>query len=151
MGDTNTGLGSVLIIMAGGAIGLFVTVALAVSPSIDHVSSPAYVLDEDGTLSLRDEVTGTRVMSVDPGCSGSGNPRFVLEQEGATLTGLYTGEMGTRLEVHGTVEDGRVELVFDSSRGEIRYEGALEGTRMKGTCDYAELGEGTFAGRFLSS
>jgi hypothetical protein len=134
---SHTDLGPVLAIMAGGALGLFGSAAVALSSSADVSSSPAYFLDEDGSLQLRNGVTGTWVLGVDLGREGSGNAKFVLEQEGEAITGRYTGAMGDRIEVSGTVKDGKVVLAFDSSRGVIHYEGTLEGTTMKGTCVYA--------------
>jgi hypothetical protein len=138
-----TDLVPVLTIIAGGAIGLFTVGLLAVSASSNEADALA-LLDENG--SLRQGVTGTWVLAVDLGRVGSGKAKFVLNQEGSAITGTYTGAMGTRVDVSGTAEDGRVELFFDSDEGVITYEGTIEGIRMEGTCVYGELGEGTFRG-----
>ena len=143
---SRTDLGPVLTIMIGVAIGLFSFGALALASSDgDRVVTSPQLLDDNGAL--RQGVTGTWVLAVDLGSEGSGNAKFVLEQKGTAVTGTYTGAMGRRVEVSGTAEDGRVELFFGSNRGVIAYEGTLEGTMLKGTCVYGELGEGTFAGR----
>jgi len=93
-------------------------------------------------------VTGTWVLSVDLGAAGGGDVTFVLEQEGTTITGSYSGAVGDGLEVTGTVENGMVKFTFQSDlAGEITYEGTLEGTTMEGTVTYGDLGEGTFEGR----
>ncbi len=136
-----------LAIMAGGAIGVFTFGAVAVS-SPSHDVHAISLLDNDG--SLRDGVTGTWVLSVDLGRAGSGNPRFVLEQEGTTITGTYSGAMGSRIAVTGTVENGVVKLFFPSREGVVAYEGRIEGITMTGTCVYGDMGEGTFKGRIRS-
>ncbi len=136
----------ILAIIAGGAIGLFGMAAIAASSPSEEVRAVA-LLDEHGAL--RNGVTGTWVLAVDlPG--GSGNARFVLEQEGTTITGRYSGAMGSRIAVTGTVEDGTVKLFFPSGAGLITYEGSIEGITMTGTCDYGDRGEGTFKGRIRS-
>ena len=92
------------------------------------------------------DVTGTWVLSVDLGPAGGGDATFVLEQEGTTITGTYSGAVGEGLAVSGTVEDGMVRFSFDSEAGQITYEGTIEGTTMTGTCIYGQLGDGTFEG-----
>ena len=93
------------------------------------------------------DVTGTWILSVDLGAAGGGDATFVLMQEGTEITGTYTGATGDGIEVTGTVEDGVIKFRFLSDQaGEVSYEGAMEGTTMKGTCIYGDLGEGTFEG-----
>ncbi len=92
------------------------------------------------------DVTGTWVLSVDLGPGGGGDATFVLEQEGTTVTGTYSGALGEGVEVSGTAEDGRVRFTFESLAGEIIYRGTVEGTTMEGTCIYGLLGDGTFEG-----
>ncbi len=93
------------------------------------------------------DVAGTWVLSVDLGAAGGGDATFVLMLDGTDITGTYTGAVGDGLEVTGTVEDGVVKFTFISDlAGEIIYEGTIEGTTMKGTCLYGDLGEGTFEG-----
>ena len=93
------------------------------------------------------DVTGTWILAVDLGAAGVGDATFVLVQEGTAITGTYTGATGDGIQVTGTVEDGVVRFRFLSDlAGEISYEGTIEGTTMKGTCLYGDLGEGTFEG-----
>ncbi len=92
------------------------------------------------------DVTGTWILSVDLGAQG-GDATFVLMQEGTEITGTYTGATGEGIEVKGTAEDGVIKFSFLSDlAGEVSFEGAMEGTTMKGTCNYGDLGEGTFEG-----
>jgi len=93
------------------------------------------------------DVTGTWILSVDLGAAGGGDATFVLVQEGTEITGTYAGATGEGIEVKGTVEDGVIKFSFLSDlAGEVSYEGTMEGTTMKGTCLYGDLGEGTFEG-----
>ena len=94
------------------------------------------------------DVTGTWVLEVELGANPGGVATFVLVQEGTVITGTYSGGVGDGLEVTGTVEDGRITLVFLSDlAGEVTYEGTIEGTTMKGECFYGDLGSGTFEGQ----
>jgi hypothetical protein len=133
-----------LVIMAGAAVGVLALSAREASSRAEEARALA-LLDENG--SLLEGVTGTWVLSVDLGRRGSGNATFVLEQEGSSITGTYTGAMGRRVEVSGTAEDGTVELSFDSAEGVVTYEGTLDGITMSGKCVYGDLAEGTFRGR----
>ena len=143
-----TELVPVLTIIAGAAVGVFGFSAIVLSASSDGVPTVTrQLLDEDGTL--RNGVTGTWVFSVDIP-TGSGNATLVLEQEGSSITGIYSGAMGNRLPVTGTSEDGVVKLFFASDEGLVSYEGRLEGITMEGTCVYGDRGEGTFRGRIRS-
>ena len=93
------------------------------------------------------DVTGTWILSVELGAAGGGDATFVLVQEGTEITGTYSGATGDGIEVTGTVEDGKITLVFLSDlAGEVTYEGTVEGTTMKGDCFYGDLGTGTFEG-----
>ncbi len=136
---SRTDLVPMLTIIAGCGIGMFAFGALALASSED-VTAP--------TLQHTGEVTGTWVMSVDLGSGGSGTPTFVLEQEGSTITGTYSGAVGRNLEVRGTVKDGTVKLSFDGRDGVVTYVGSFEGTTMQGTCVYSRLGEGSFDGSY---
>jgi len=93
------------------------------------------------------DVTGTWILSVDLGAAGGGDATFVLMQEGTEITGTYTGATGDGIEVKGTAEDGVIKFSFLSDlAGEVSFEGTMEGTTMKGTCLYGDLGGGTFEG-----
>ncbi len=93
------------------------------------------------------DVTGTWVLAVDLGAGGGGDEVFVLVQEGAEITGTYSGQTGDGIEVTGTVEDGVIMFSFLSEQaGVVTYEGTIEEGVFKGTCLYGALGEGTFEG-----
>ena len=141
---SRTDIVPLLAILTGAVIGVFAFAAIAASSSSDDMHALT-LLDDDG--SLRNGVTGTWILAVDLGRAGSGHPRFVLEQNGSTITGTYSGAMGSRIAVTGTVEDGTVKLFFPSDEGVVAYQGSIEGITMSGTCVYGEMGEGTFRGR----
>ncbi|MDH3732515.1 MAG: hypothetical protein OEU54_03235 [Gemmatimonadota bacterium] len=90
------------------------------------------------------DMTGTWVLAVDLD-AGTGDATFELVQDGATITGTYTGALG-EAEVTGSVDGSSVELKFDSQAGEIVYKGTVEGNSYEGTCEYGQLGSGTFSG-----
>lgn len=93
------------------------------------------------------DVTGTWILSVELGAAGGGDATFVLVQEGTEITGTYSGATGDGIEVTGTVEDGKITLVFLSDlAGEVTYEGTIEEGTFKGECFYGDLGGGTFEG-----
>jgi len=127
-------------ILCAGVLGLMVSAGFVLSSPVGEPLAPVPAEWSSGT-------TGTWVLSVDLGRAGSGEARLVLHREGDRVSGTYRGAMGRDIEVDGSVKDGLVELSFDSERGEVTYEGTLEGTTMQGTCVYGELGRGTFEGR----
>lgn len=92
------------------------------------------------------DVTGSWVLSVDLGPAGGGDATFVFQQDGTVITGTYSGALGDGIELKGTAEGGKVTLTFGSQAGEIIFSGTVEGTTMKGTCIYGQLGDGTFEG-----
>ncbi len=146
MRPLRTDLIAVLVVVAGVAVGMSMFGAIAFSASPDSVPAVT-LLDENGTL--RNGVTGTWVFSVDIP-TGSGNATLVLEQEGSTVTGTYSGVMGERVPVTGTAEEGVVKLFFASDEGLVSYEARLEGITMEGTTVYGDRGAGTFRGRIRS-
>ncbi len=76
---------------------------------------------------------------------GSGEATLVFEQEGETLTGTYSGILGEQT-VTGTAKENAVEFSFDSQAGKITFKGTVEDGVFKGTCDYGQLGGGTYNG-----
>lgn len=90
-------------------------------------------------------VTGKWVFAVDLGAAGGGDATFELVQDGTEITGTYTGALGQEA-VTGTIEGTEVKLSFDSQAGTITYTGTIDGSTMSGTCEYGDLGAGTFAG-----
>ncbi len=137
---SRTDLVPVLAILCGGALGVFTSAGLVLSSPVEEAAAPVPAVWSSGA-------TSTWVLSVDLGNAGSGDARFVLHREGPRITGTYRGAMGRGIEVDGSVKDGLIEFSFDSERGEVTYQGTIEGTTMEGTCVYGELGGGTFVGR----
>lgn len=76
--------------------------------------------------------------------AGSGNPAFVLKQEGEKLSGTYTGALGSS-EITGSVRGNKVTITFEVSGAKVVYEGTVEadGT-LKGTVDLGGQASGTF-------
>ena len=68
-----------------------------------------------------------------------------MEGEGGALSGKYSGALGNE-SLMGTVKGSEVEFSFDSQAGKIAYKGTVSGNKMEGTCDYGQLGDGTFEG-----
>lgn len=98
-----------------------------------------------GPLSGQD-VTGMWILAVDLD-AGSGDATFVFEQDGETLTGTYTGVLGERLPVTGTIEGDEVKFQFSEDQvGTVTFEGTLDGNMMEGDCDYGLMGSGVFRG-----
>jgi hypothetical protein len=78
--------------------------------------------------------------------AGNGRATFVLQVEGNVVTGTYAGVLGDQA-VRGTVEGNRVRFGFESpDAGAIRFDGIIEGNEMEGTCEYGQLGSGSFTG-----
>ena len=74
--------------------------------------------------------------------AGIGDPEFVLQQKGGTLTGTYTRAPG-RVEVRGTVNGDDIEILFDSRNEMIRYVGKLEESDKLGMCLTVPIWEGS--------
>jgi|SRR5579871_2549984 len=76
--------------------------------------------------------------------AGAGSATFVIKQAGDTLTGTYSGVLGSA-DIKGTVKGNQVEWSFENAdAGKISYKGTLEGATIKGTVEYGQLGSGTF-------
>ena len=94
-------------------------------------------------------VSGTWKLTVETQ-AGSGNPTFVLKQDGETLSGTYKGQFG-EAPLKGTIKGNEIKITFKvSGQGqelEIEYQGTVEGNTMKGKVKLGELGEGTFTGK----
>jgi len=76
---------------------------------------------------------------------GSGTATFTFKQTGEALAGTYSGTLGDA-KVTGTVKGDQAEWSFQSDQaGKIVYKATLDGSaKMKGTCEYGQLGKGTF-------
>jgi hypothetical protein len=98
-------------------------------------------------LALAADVTGTWDFTIETP-AGTGNPTFVFQQDGEKLTGTYTGMLG-KADVTGTVKGDKIQFQFEASyegqKFSIRYSGTIESpTRMKGTAQFADMGEGAW-------
>lgn len=89
------------------------------------------------------DITGTWTANVTLDV-GAGTATFVFKQTGETLSGTYTGTFG-EAKVTGTVKDNSAEWSFEAPQaGKAVYKGAVNGAKMSGTCEYGQLGKGTF-------
>jgi hypothetical protein len=90
-------------------------------------------------------VTGSWSMSVETD-AGSGNPDFVLKQEGGKITGTYSGQLGDA-PVTGTIKGNVIHLEFSVQGNRITYDGKATSTEMEGKVNLAEMATGTFKGK----
>jgi hypothetical protein len=91
-------------------------------------------------------VNGKWVLDVKLGDGQGGQATLDLKEDKGKLTGTYTGALGS-LPVTGTVSGDQVEVTVASDAGSIVYKGKVSGDTMEGTCNYGQLGEGTFTGK----
>jgi len=89
-------------------------------------------------------LTGKWNSTVQLGDQG-GTPTFTFQQSNDKLTGTYSGGLG-EAPLHGTVKGADITFDFDAYGGTIHYAGKLsdDGKKITGTCDYGQLGKGTF-------
>jgi hypothetical protein len=104
-----------------------------------------------GAVALAGEVnvTGKWTMAVETQ-AGSGSPTFDLKQDGETVTGQYSGQLG-EAPVTGTVKGNELTMTFKvSGQGQelvVVYTGTVEGDTMKGKVSLGDFGDGTFTGK----
>lgn len=114
---------------------------ILVAAAVAAFATPVHAADVD--------VTGKWTMAVETQ-AGSGSPIFELKQEGASVTGTYTGQLGTA-PVTGTVSGDDVVLNYVvSGQGmelKVTYSGKVEGDTISGKVAMGELGDGTFTGK----
>ena len=96
------------------------------------------------TLSAAD-VTGTWKLDVVLD-AGSGTATFAFKQDGEKLTGKYRGVLG-EADVTGTVKEDKIEFSFSGRGVDAHYTGKVAGDAMEGTCEYGQIGSGTFKGK----
>lgn len=108
-------------------------------------SAPASAPAAGGAMN----VTGAWEASVETS-QGSGTPTFNFKQDGETLTGTYTGQLGTA-PLNGTVKGNditfTVKASFSGQDIELKYSGKIEGNTMKGKANYGQLGEATWSAK----
>lgn len=93
------------------------------------------------------DISGTWLVEVDLGGGGSGQVTLVLQQDGAAISGTYSGSYGTAVAVSGTAEGGRISLSFPTEQvGEITYDGMVATDTVWGSVAYGTRYSGTFAG-----
>jgi hypothetical protein len=91
-------------------------------------------------------VTGKWVIDVKLGDGQGGQATLELKEEGGKVTGTYSGALGS-VPVTGTANGNEVEVSLDTEAGKISYQGKVSGDTIEGTCNYGQLGEGTFTGK----
>jgi hypothetical protein len=77
--------------------------------------------------------------------AGSGTATFQLKQAGESLSGTYSGTLG-EAQLKGTVKGDKVEWSFSNDQvGKVTYQGTIDASgKIKGSCEYGQLGKGTF-------
>jgi hypothetical protein len=91
-------------------------------------------------------LNGTWQLEVDLGGQGGTATFELVEGEGGTLTGTYTGVAGTA-PVTGKVNGADVEFSFDAQMIKVTYTGTYADGKLSGKCSYGSMGQGTFAGK----
>jgi hypothetical protein len=101
------------------------------------------------TLSAQVNVTGKWVLDVQTD-AGSGTPTVTLKQDGETLSGHYSGQLG-EAELTGTIKGNAITFGFEGdlqgTAAKVTYTGTVENDTMKGTLDLAGMATGTFTGK----
>ncbi len=100
--------------------------------------------------SLAADVTGTWSFAVELSV-GSGAPTFVLKQEGAKISGTYSGTMG-EAPVAGKLEGDAIDLTFEAEvageKVKVVYTGTVKSpTTMAGKVSYGSISDGTWTAR----
>lgn len=91
------------------------------------------------------DLTGTWIVDVQTDM-GSGNPTFVLKQEGEKITGTYTGSLGDS-KVTGTLKGNVLHLEFSIQGNLITYDGTAAANAISGKVNLADMASGTFSGK----
>jgi hypothetical protein len=86
---------------------------------------------------------------------GDGHPTFVLDQNGAVVSGTYRGAFGQRA-VQGIVRGDFVELQFvvtgrGEANGPVVYRGTITGDTIRGTLVIANAVQGAFTAQRLGA
>jgi len=93
-------------------------------------------------LAFSADLTGSWACEVQTD-AGSGTPSFVFKQEGNSLKGTYSGQLG-EADVTGKVDGDKAAWSFKVDVGAIGYEGTVVGSEIKGKLDLAGQAAGTF-------
>ena len=100
------------------------------------------------SLAVAADLTGTWLVSVTT-AAGPGELTIELKQDGDTLSGSYSGVLGTA-PLTGSVEGNNFKWSYTiDGLGEITYSGSIqEDGSIAGEADYGEmLGKGPFSGK----
>lgn len=84
--------------------------------------------------------------------AGSGAPQVTFKQDGEALTGHYSSSLLGEADLKGTVKGRAIAftmtLTVQGTSLDVTYTGTIEDSNsMKGTVDFAGMGEGTFTGK----
>jgi len=96
------------------------------------------------------DLTGKWLFTVDTG-AGSGTPTITLQQQGETLTGHYSGQLG-EADLKGSVKGQEVAFMFSVDAQGVKldctYTGSIENKdSLKGKVDIAGFATGTFTAK----
>ena len=109
------------------------------------------LLSADGSAqAARVDLTGKWLFTVDTG-AGSGTPTITLQQQGETLTGHYSGQLG-EADLKGSVKGQEVAFMFSVDAQGVKldctYTGSIENKdSLKGKVDIAGFATGTFTAK----
>ena len=104
----------------------------AAQPAAPAAAQPA--ADMTGTWNLELVTAG-----------GTGNPVFVLKQDGDKLSGTYKGRFG-EAPCTGTVKGNDFVINYELGGGKVVYKGQVAGNKMSGEADLAGQASGKFTG-----
>ena len=76
---------------------------------------------------------------------GTGNPVFVLKQDGEKLSGTYKGRFG-EAPCTGTIKGNDFVITYDLQGNKVIYKGKVEGDKVSGEADLAGQASGKFTG-----
>ncbi len=107
----------------------------------------AAILAVGGSAAAQDkiDVSGTWVFQVETS-AGSGSPTMTFKQQGETLTGKYSGQLGDA-ELKGTVKGSQIQFTFDPGVGVVIYTGTIENGAMKGKVELGDQASGTWTAK----
>lgn len=100
------------------------------------------------------EVAGKWTMSLEMSM-GTASPALEIKQDGAKITGTYTGRYGAT-PIQGTISDHAIafsctiDAEGQSARMDFRGDIAADGQTMKGTAEIEGLGDATWSARRAS-
>ncbi len=91
------------------------------------------------------DLTGSWAFSVETS-AGSGSPSMTFKQEGETLTGKYSGQLG-EADLKGTVKGNKIEFSFEAGGGVVVYTGTIEKDAMSGKVSLGDQASGTWTAK----